>query len=522
MNFRRQVIMNMKKTAIEVYLSIVFKWGLIILVSACMCATVMFNTEKLFGLYPTVPWLATICLGIMDSTFFVIAILIIRSSFDKDGYLKEGKLRTGKIFSMVILVIQWNYLLYMLPTRTFWGFLFFFLILMAFFLDIKLLLISGLACMASLFTGWFIRGTDLLPVKDELFLSDIIMCLVALSLSLTGLIIFVFFVAHFLVNVKKDELEKNNEHITSVLSTVQTLSESLRTAGLSLSQISENESASAEELAATSEQLVESNNMLSFKTDESMANLGELSKWEAVVTDNVEKVEQVSRDLLDKSVKNEKLLSSLHTINAEVSESMKATTEITQRLSEAVQEIGVTLGLINDISDSTNLLALNASIEAARAGEAGKGFAVVATEVGNLANSTQESLQVVQSVIEKVQQNVRDITGQVNENFVKLSTQNEYFENVFQSMQDITTLLNTYSDTINTMGETHGKQSEVIKKTISINQDIARSIKNENEQFNSISAMADSNASDTTKVASQADIINEMVNKMTHLLKQEN
>ena len=184
--------MNMKKTAIEVYLSIVFKWGLIILVSACMCATVMFNTEKLFGLYPTVPWLATICLGIMDSTFFVIAILIIRSSFDKDGYLKEGKLRTGKIFSMVILVIQWNYLLYMLPTRTFWGFLFFFLILMAFFLDIKLLLISGLACMASLFTGWFIRGTDLLPVKDELFLSDIIMCLVALSLSLTGLIIFVF------------------------------------------------------------------------------------------------------------------------------------------------------------------------------------------------------------------------------------------------------------------------------------------------------------------------------------------
>ncbi len=38
--------MNRKKTAVEVYLSTVFKWGLIILVSACMCATVMFNTEK--------------------------------------------------------------------------------------------------------------------------------------------------------------------------------------------------------------------------------------------------------------------------------------------------------------------------------------------------------------------------------------------------------------------------------------------------------------------------------------------
>ena len=293
--------MNKKKTAVEVYLSTVFKWGLIILVSACMCATVMFNTEKLFGLYPTVPWLATIGLGIMDSIFFVIAILIVRSSFDKDGYLKEGRLRSGKIFSVVVLIVQWNYLLYMLPTRTFWGFLFFFLILIAFFLDIKMLLVSGLTCMVSLFIGWFIRGSDLLPVKDELFLTDILMCLVALVLSLAGLLIFVFFVAHFLVNAKKDELEKNNEHVTSVLTAVQTLSENLQTAGLSLSQVSENESASAEELAATSEQLVESSNLLSSKTDESMANLGELSEWESVVADNVEKVEQVSKDLLDKS-----------------------------------------------------------------------------------------------------------------------------------------------------------------------------------------------------------------------------
>ena len=512
---------NKKKTAVEVYLSTVFKWGLIILVCACMCATVMFNTEKLFGLYPTVPWLATIGLGIMDLTFFVIAILIVKTSFDKEGYLREGRLKIGKIFSAVVLVIQWNYLLYMLPTRTFWGFLFFFLILIAFFLDIKLLLVSGLACMVSLFIGWFIRGTDLPPVKDELFRTDILMCLVALTLSLAGLLIFVFFVAHFLVNAKKNELEKSNEHVTSVLAAVQTLSENLQTAGLTLSQVSENESASAEELAATSEQLVGSSNMLSSKTDESMANLGELSEWEGVVADNVEKVEQVSKDLLDKSVENEKLLSDLHTINGEVSESMKATTEITKRLSEAVQEIGVTLNLISDISSSTNLLALNASIEAARAGEAGKGFAVVATEVGNLANSTQQSLQVVQTVIERVQQNVKDITVQVNENSVKLGTQNEYFQNVFQSMQNMTKLLNTSVETINTMGEAHGKQSEVIKKTISINQDIAESIRNENEQFNSINAMVESNASDTTEVATQAGVINEMVDKMTQLLKQE-
>ena len=513
--------MGKKKTAVEVYLSAVFKWGLIILVSACMCATVTFNAEKLFGLYPTVPWIATIMLGVMDTTFFVIAVFLVKTSFDENGYLKAGRLKIGKIFSAVVLVIQWNYLLYMLPTRTFWGFLFFFLILMAFFLDIKLVLISGLACMISLFIGWFIRGTDLLPVKDELFLTDVIMCLVALVLSLTGLIIFVFFVAHFLVNAKKDELEKNNEHVMSVLASVQLLSERLQEAGVSLSQISENESASAEELAATSQQLAESSDILSSRTDESMTNLSELSEWEGVVADNVGKVEAASKDLLDKSTENERLLNDLHTINGEVSESMKATTDMAKTLADAVEEIGVTLKLISDISTSTNLLALNASIEAARAGEAGKGFAVVATEVGNLANSTQESLKEVESVIERVQRNVKKITVQIEENSSKLGTQNEYFANVFKSMQDMTELLGVSVDAIHTMGEAHEKQAEVIRKTVSINQEIAQSIRNENQQFSAINSMAENNANDTTEVANQAGIINEMVDEMSKLLKRE-
>ena len=513
--------MHKKKTAVEVYLSTVFKWGLIILVSACMCATVTFNTEKIFGLYPTVPWIATIGLGIMDLIFFAIAILIVKTSFDETGFLKEGRLKVGKIFSVVVLVIQWNYLLYMLPTRTFWGFLFFFLILIAFFLDVKMLLGSGLICMISLFIGWFVKGTDLMPVKDDLFITDILICLIALVLSLAGLIIFVFFVAHFLVNAKKDELEKNNEHISSILSAVQELSKRLYTAGTTLSEISGNESASAEELAATSQQLVAGSNLLSAKTDESMDNLNQLKKWESVVAENVEKVEDTSQNLLNKSIQNEKLLNDLSEINNEVSVSMNATTGITQKLSEAVKEIGATLELISEISSSTNLLALNASIEAARAGDAGKGFAVVATEVGNLANNTQESLKNVQAVIERVQQNVSDITAQVEENSKKLEKQNEYFANVYDGMQDMTNLLNISVDAVKAMGDAHREQADVIKNTVLINQAIAENIRNENEQFGTITAMAESNAGDTAEVATQANTINDMVNEMTQLLNMD-
>ena len=317
-------------------------------------------------------------------------------------------------------------------------------------------------------------------------------------------------------------VEDKEKEVEDVLLKVQSLSENLYSAGSALTSISENESASAEELAATSQQLVESSNLLSVRTDESMANLSELSEWERVVAENVEKVEATSKNLLNKSMENEKLLNNLHTINGEVSESMKATTDIAQKLSSAVQEIGVTLNLINDISSSTNLLALNASIEAARAGEAGKGFAVVASEVGNLANSTQDTLKEVEAVIDRVQSNVREITMQVEENSSKLGTQNEYFSEVFQSMQDMTGLLNDSVEAINTMGDAHSKQSEVIKKTVSINQDIAESIRNENEQFTSINAMAESNANDTTKVANQASAINNMVDEMTQIFNSNN
>lgn len=341
----------------------------------------------------------------------------------------------------------------------------------------------------------------------------------------TGIVYVILFAACCFIIHRTTSLfsmvEDKGKEVESVLGSVQALFQRLYDAGASLSQVSESESASAEELAATSEQLVKNSNLLSAKTDESMGNLGELREWESVMADNVGKVEATSRDLLDKSMENEKLLNDLHKINADVSESMKLTTDAAQKLSEAVQEIGVTLKLISDISSSTNLLALNASIEAARAGEAGKGFAVVATEVGSLANSTQESLRVVETVIERVQQNVREITMHVEENSSKLGTQNEYFANVFRSMQTITALLKTSVSAIETMGDTYSRQSEVIDRTVTINQDIAESIRSENDQFNSINTMAENNASDTAEVAKQAGAINEMVDEMSRLLNQE-
>ena len=99
--------------------------------------------------------------------------------------------------------------------------------------------------------------------------------------------------------------------------------------------------------------------------------------------------------------------------NRHINQSMAATTRVVDavqassqtidQLNQAIAKIGDITGVITDIANQTNLLALNAAIEAARAGEQGRGFAVVADEVRKLAERTTASTADIKSTVSEIQ-----------------------------------------------------------------------------------------------------------------------
>jgi len=137
---------------------------------------------------------------------------------------------------------------------------------------------------------------------------------------------------------------------------------------------------------------------------ESANSIDKLKSSSVKIKQSTLKISEKTRESLDLSGKEQKSVE----INIEKMNTLKQKIEIIAdlilELSEHTQQIGSIIGVVEDITEQTNMLALNAAVEAARAGEHGKGFAVVASEIRKLADESKQATTKISSLIYDIQQ----------------------------------------------------------------------------------------------------------------------
>ncbi len=235
-----------------------------------------------------------------------------------------------------------------------------------------------------------------------------------------------------------------------------------------------------------------------------------------IVDQNVEKIEELvsagndSKELLEDavgSIKNSaEQVEEVNEMIADIRDSFADVDQQGRDLADQIENIMEIVETVSDIASQTNLLSLNASIEAARSEEGSQGFTVVADEIRELAEDSRQAG-------ERIQENLRHFTEEVQDLVNGISAQFENLEKSNQALNQVTEANKQASDNIE---QTSHQIMEIVDD---LNQETQK-IKEVIENLNSLAAIAEENSASAQEMSASVSDYSDKIKDMTDYIEQ--